>query len=83
MVTGWSLAHQSFTATVPTPARNTNLFFFGAEGGVETHLWHGLYLHLRGAALAYVFPALQADGSSRTSTTATYQFAAGLGWQIR
>jgi hypothetical protein len=84
LVTGWTLAHQSFAATAPAPDRNSNLFFFGAEAGLETQLWRGLYLHLRGGPLAYVFRALQADGTSgRTTTVATYQVAAGLGWQIR
>jgi hypothetical protein len=83
LVTGWALAHQSFTAAVSAPDRNSNMFLFGADVGVETHLWRGVYLHVRGGPRAYVFRALQTDGSDRMATQATYQVAAGLGWQIR
>jgi hypothetical protein len=83
VVTGWALALQRFDAVVPTPSRESNLFFFGAEAGLELHLGRGLYLHARGGPRAYVYRALQADGSGRATTVATYQIAAGLGWQVR
>jgi hypothetical protein len=83
IVTGWTLAHQRLSALVPSPSRSSHLYFFGAEAGLEAHLGRGLYLHLRGGPRAYVYRALGADESSHTSTVATYQVAAGLGWQLR
>lgn len=78
---GWAWAHQSFDSTGLAPDRNGHLFYFAGEGGAEIHFGAGVFFGVRGAAATYVTrTGLRASPS--TSPVLTYQFGAGLGWQV-
>lgn len=81
---GWTVALQRFDTVGVAPDRTSHLLAMGAEGGLELHLWRGLYLQLRGAALTYLFRRDGTEPGADPETTAvvTYQAAAGVGWQL-
>lgn len=82
LVSGWTMAMQSFTTVGKAPDRLSHLFSFGGEGGVDLHLGLGFYLQVRGALITYLFEQGPSNASS-SSPALTYQAAAGIGWQVR